>query len=288
MVIYGTLNASGSPVINLPAPSGASDATPKQYVDGHDMPVGGTTGQVLTKKSGTDYDTQWGTGVDEIKVQATDPGATSGLDMWYDTTSTPAQGLGLVPTGGLAQQVLVKNSGADYDTKWDVRGIPAFANIAARDATITAPVEGQICTVAGQRYVYQGGAWLIECVITTMTSVTKGIPGATGTIGNTAWATWTAAAVGFTLVRPGLVLARCQMDVQRNVGGGFFTARINGDGSTVDTTFENEVRGLCVPTMLGYFPAGASTLNLDVGVYAAAGFVVNSTAWGLMSTGGIS
>jgi len=50
---------------------------------------GGATNQVLAKKSGSDYDTQW------------------------LTTSSTA-----IPTGGATNQALVKKSATDYDTQW--------------------------------------------------------------------------------------------------------------------------------------------------------------------------
>lgn len=52
------------------------------------VPVGGTSGQVLTKKSGTDYDAEW---------------------------KTPGVAL---PTGGTAEQILTKNSATDGDASW--------------------------------------------------------------------------------------------------------------------------------------------------------------------------
>jgi hypothetical protein len=48
-----TQTESGNP------PTNARELTPKSYVDSHDMQAGGTAGQVLTKQSGTDYDTAW-------------------------------------------------------------------------------------------------------------------------------------------------------------------------------------------------------------------------------------
>ena len=58
--------------------------------DGVGVPAGGTTGQVLKKKSNTDYDTEW---------------------------SDEEGGVG-VPAGGTTGQVLKKKSNTDYDTEW--------------------------------------------------------------------------------------------------------------------------------------------------------------------------
>ena len=58
--------------------------------EGIGVPEGGTTGQVLVKKSNTDYDTEWA-----------NAGAGEG-----------------VPAGGTTGQILAKKTGADYDTEW--------------------------------------------------------------------------------------------------------------------------------------------------------------------------
>ena len=56
-----------------------------------DVPAGGTTGQVLSKKSDTDFDTEW------------------------RTESAQQQG---IPAGGGLGQVLAKASASDYDVSW--------------------------------------------------------------------------------------------------------------------------------------------------------------------------
>lgn len=55
------------------------------------VPTGGSSGQVLTKKSGTDFDAEW---------------------------QTPSASSNPLPTGGSTGQALVKNSSANYDVKW--------------------------------------------------------------------------------------------------------------------------------------------------------------------------
>ena len=55
------------------------------------VPVGGTSGQVLTKKTGTDFDAEW------------------------KTPATPSNPL---PTGGTTGQVLAKSSNTDFDVTW--------------------------------------------------------------------------------------------------------------------------------------------------------------------------
>jgi len=63
----------------------------KDGAPGVGVPTGGTTGQVLKKKSNTNYDTEWGDG----------GGSEHGI-----------------PSGGTSGQLLSKNSGTDYDVKW--------------------------------------------------------------------------------------------------------------------------------------------------------------------------
>ena len=57
------------------------------------VPVGGTVGQVLKKKSGTNYDTEW--------ADESGGGTEHGI-----------------PDGGTSGQILSKNSNTDYDVKW--------------------------------------------------------------------------------------------------------------------------------------------------------------------------
>lgn len=84
---------------------------------GAGVPTGGDIGDVLSKKSTTDYDTEWvgvgdlvpGGRIGDILVKAA-----SGLGEWVD----PDQAQTVVPAGGSAGQVLSKKSGTDYDTQW--------------------------------------------------------------------------------------------------------------------------------------------------------------------------
>lgn len=56
-------------------PTGPTGATGPAGADGVGVPAGGTTGQVLSKASGTDYDTEWATpeagGVQDVQVNGT-------------------------------------------------------------------------------------------------------------------------------------------------------------------------------------------------------------------------
>lgn len=113
------------------------------------VPVGGTSGQVLTKKSGTDYDAEWktpgsslpsgGTPSQVLTKKSTAAGDAEWRDVpvqlpsggsagqilqkksstlndagWVDIPS-PVNPL---PTGGSAGQILAKKSDANFDTEW--------------------------------------------------------------------------------------------------------------------------------------------------------------------------
>lgn len=81
------------------------------------VPNGGGSGQVLIKKSDTDFDTEWetlgttlpsGGTADQILTKNS---STDGDASWKDAPVA-------LPTGGSAGQALVKNSSTDYDVKW--------------------------------------------------------------------------------------------------------------------------------------------------------------------------
>jgi hypothetical protein len=86
-----TITLSDGSTYDFTAPKGAQGAPGQDGADGDDgapgvgVPSGGTTGQVLKKKSGTDYDTEWGnagggSGGHTIKNDGVAMTARSGLD----------------------------------------------------------------------------------------------------------------------------------------------------------------------------------------------------------------
>lgn len=84
---------------------------------GAGAPLGGTLGQILAKKSATNYDTEWinppqslpiGGTTDQILAKNTG----SNYDVkWIDAPST-------LPTGGAVGDILSKNSATDFDSIW--------------------------------------------------------------------------------------------------------------------------------------------------------------------------
>lgn len=114
------------------------------------VPTGGTSGQVLTKKSGTDYDAEWKTPGSSLPSGGTPSqvltkkSTAAGDAEWRDApVQLPAGGYAgqilqkksstrndagwvdmpsyenPLPTGGSAGQALVKNSATNYDVKWE-------------------------------------------------------------------------------------------------------------------------------------------------------------------------
>lgn len=104
------------------------------------IPSGGSSGQILAKSSGTDYDVGWvnrptSGGTSFAYGISSDEWALSLVDSRYqilDTVTMPeadSQNAGLMsndmyaqlqgmPSGGSSGQVLAKASGTDYDTEW--------------------------------------------------------------------------------------------------------------------------------------------------------------------------
>lgn len=77
----------------------------EKLLEEHVPPIGGTTTQVLTKKSITNYDYEWANpaGITKAEVEA-------------------IAGAKDPPTGGLENQLLAKKSAANYDYKWAAAG----------------------------------------------------------------------------------------------------------------------------------------------------------------------
>lgn len=95
------------------------------------VPAGGTTGQVLSKSSNENYETEWTTVDDK-----------------------------LIPAGGTTGQILSKNTNSDYDTSW--KSFPKFNLILSKigpiqkgsynfDTPLDSLVDGDIFIVRVQR-----------------------------------------------------------------------------------------------------------------------------------------
>ena len=86
-------------------PTGPTGATGPAGADGVGVPAGGTTGQVLSKASGTDYDTEW-----------TTPEAGGVQDVQINGASVVQDGVANVPIAGSNYAGVVKISSGLYTT----------------------------------------------------------------------------------------------------------------------------------------------------------------------------
>lgn len=126
--------------ILLPAdPVAAMEAATKQYVDTH---------------SG---------GGSEVEISTSDPIGTNPLaELWYDSDApNPTPGFG-IPSGGVAGQVLTKQSSTDYAAMWAAAsGVPIFATEAARDAALPGAANGTLAITTDKNRMWMriGGAW---------------------------------------------------------------------------------------------------------------------------------
>lgn len=89
----------------------------------HELPAGGTDGQVLTKDGTTDYTVKWGT------IHQVPAGGTTGQVLRKKSSTAYDLEWGSisrdVPTGGTNGQVLLKDGATDYAVKWgDIKGVP--------------------------------------------------------------------------------------------------------------------------------------------------------------------
>jgi hypothetical protein len=114
--------ASPNQVLNLNLPKG----DPGNNGSSSGLSTGGAIGQVLTKLSITDYDSNWqtpryiptGGGAGQALIKTT---ATA-----FDATWTTIPTNGWLPIGGTVGQVLTKNTLTDYDDSWATpRYVPA-------------------------------------------------------------------------------------------------------------------------------------------------------------------
>lgn len=82
------------------------------------LPVGGTTGQTLTKNTGTNYDVSWTSSnvpVGGTTGQILSKNSNTNYDTGWTSLSPAVGGL---PTGGTAGQTLIKNSSTNFDASW--------------------------------------------------------------------------------------------------------------------------------------------------------------------------
>ena len=96
------------------------NATASSSSGGATYPVGGTTGQVLSKIDATDSNVEWADATGATGPQG-DPGADGSNGTNGTDGDDGAAGQG-VPVGGTTGQVLEKIDGTDYNTQWATSG----------------------------------------------------------------------------------------------------------------------------------------------------------------------
>jgi hypothetical protein len=90
---------------------------------GFGIPAAGTSGQVLRKVDGTNYNTQWAD-------NGLPAGGTSGQSLVKNSsTSGDASWVNYIPTGGTAGQYLGKRSGTSFDTVWTAGTTPVYLSV---------------------------------------------------------------------------------------------------------------------------------------------------------------
>ena len=107
---------------NLKGATGAAGA------DGQGVPTGGTTGQVLKKNSGTNYDTSWGD-VNEVPTSGTTGHVLTKNSSGYGWAAAPTE----LPSGGSTGQVLTKtSSGVAWQTPESGSGPEEWVNVTSQ------------------------------------------------------------------------------------------------------------------------------------------------------------
>lgn len=94
------------------------------------VPTGGTSGQVLAKKSATDYDLKW--------VDQSAGGDTHGI-----------------PAGGIYGQVLTKKSSADFDAEWKTPGSSGVQSVNGESGAVVLTAD-DVGALAKSTYDPQG------------------------------------------------------------------------------------------------------------------------------------
>lgn len=154
----GGMNGAQGPM-GLQGPQGDAGPAGADGIDGTNgtngtngvgVPVGGTTGQVLSKINATDYSTQWTTPNAGTVTSVGGTGTVSGLTLTGTVTST-----GSLTLGGTLSATASNIS--DFSTAADAR-ISAASIHALSDVTITSPATSQVLTYNGTGWINQAPA----------------------------------------------------------------------------------------------------------------------------------
>lgn len=127
-------------------------------VGGGGVPVGGSTGEVLTKASAVDYDTTWAAA--PAAPNGLPTGGTAGQALIkntatnYDASFTT---IGTVPNGGAAFQVLAKATAADYSTAWVNVSSYSLGSRGITDTTVRTSTSATTLTATGLTFTVTSG-----------------------------------------------------------------------------------------------------------------------------------
>ncbi len=189
--------------------------TPGVGAPGVGLPAGGTTGQVLAKNSGTDYDTEWisASGVGDLL-------AANNLSELTATAATARTNIGAEAAGAAAaaQSAAIAAAATDATTKANAAQAAA---IAASDpaGTATSAVSSHAGTTSGVHGISTFGANLVDDADAATARTTLGL-GTAATTAASAYATAAQGATADTAVQP----ARTISTTAPLTGGGDLSA----------------------------------------------------------------
>lgn len=177
--------------------------TPGVGAPGVGLPAGGTTGQVLAKNSGTDYDTEWisASGVGDLL-------AANNLSELTATAATARTNIGAEAAGAAAAAQSAAIAAAATDATTKANAAQAAATAASDPAgTATSAVSSHAGTTSGVHGISTFGANLVDDADAATARTTLGL-GTAATTAATAFATAAQGAKADTAVQPTLVDAK--------------------------------------------------------------------------------
>ena len=265
-----SLDMNSNRIVNLPVPISSTepvrvaDLAGGSAVSVNNLPVGGTTRQVLAKNSGTNYDVTWNS---------------SGI-----------------PNGGSANQILKKNSGTDYDASWvtpsslpsgfivgpgsstdnaAVRFDTTTGALGQNSALLIADTTGALTRSGGGGIPIQGmgsnaaavAAGNIGEYISNQVNIAGGVPLTSGSAGQI----WNS-----IVLTSGAWLLLCQTGVYSNSGTATFTHMHSGMGLNMTSIPTSPGFGTAAMHVTSNQPNGWIICNNPYPVYLPAGGTINA------------
>lgn len=148
------------------------------------LPLGGSTGQVLSKVDNTNFNTTW-INPPVTGGNVSNSGAPQGgqIALWTDAThisgvNTLPTASGGVPPGGTAGQVLAKNTNANFDSGWTTPA-PGGGSPGGTDGQFQYNVAGAFAGVSNIRVVLPGSGTIAAALVGATTGLTLQLVGGT-------------------------------------------------------------------------------------------------------------